>query len=128
MLMKTRIEPVNFDIVDEAHEAIHKRLDNWARWQHGGGGSGGVAPMFRLYRPDNYERGPISMPVDGTDAQRIQKGVSHPSFPQKHRVALNWFYVRPVNPVKIARKLGLSLEGLAEYVREGRIMLINRKV
>ena len=84
--------------------------------------------MFRLYRPDNYERGPISTPVDGTDAQRIHKGMSHPSFPQKHRIALNWFYVRPVNPGKVARELGLSLEGLSEYVNEGRTMLVNRRV
>jgi hypothetical protein len=126
MLMKTRIEQVDLHAVDEKHEAIHKRLENWARWCHGGGGSGGVAPMFRMYRPDNFERGPIATPVDGTDAQRIAKGIQ--ALPQPHRVALNWFYVKPTNPRRACQNIGTSMEGLATHVRHGRIMLINRKI
>lgn len=123
MLMKTRIEPVDFCVIEKKHEEIHKRLENWARWCRGGGGGSSALPMFRLYRPDNFERGPLAEPVDGTDAQRIMKGMH--KMPDKHRVALNWFYVKPVNPSKAAATLALSLEGLAEHVREGRQMLIN---
>jgi hypothetical protein len=126
MLMKTRFEPVDFHVVDEKHEVIHKRLENWARWAHGGGGNGHVSPMFRLYRPDNYERGPISTPVDGTDAQRIAKGVAH--LPLPHRQAINWNYISPTNPRRACQNIGTSLEGLAVLVRHGRTMLVNRKV
>lgn len=123
MLMKTRIEPVDFNVIEKKHEEIHRRLENWARWCWGGGGGSSALPMFRLYRPDNFERGPIRDQIDGTDAQRIMKAMFQ--LPEKHRVAVNWCYVKPVNPTKVAKTLGLSLEGLAEHVRDGRQMLIN---
>jgi len=126
MLMKTRPESIDFHLVDEKHEAIHKRLENYARWCHGGGGNGGVAPMFRMYRPDNFERGAIATPVDGTDAQRIFKGIQ--ALPQPHRIALSWFYIKPVNPRRACQNIGTSMEGLALYVSDGRQMLINRRI
>lgn len=126
MLMKTKIEPIDFYVIEPKQEEIHKRLENWAAWCKGGVGGSSALPMFRLYRPDNFERGTYVDQVDGTDAQRIAKGLVH--LPTKHRVALNWFYVKPVSPLKTCKALGLSMEGLNEHVREGRQMLINRKV
>ena len=122
MLMKVRTE-VDFCLIDPKHEEIHKRLENWARWCRGGGGGSSALPMFRLYRPDNFERGPMGEQVDGTDAQRIAKALVKLNL--KHRVAVNWFYVKPVSPAKICKTLALSMEGLAEHVTGGRQMLIN---
>lgn len=122
MLMKVRTE-VDFCLIDQKHEEIHKRLENWARWVQGGPGGTNVAPMFRLYRPDNYERGAMNAPVDGTDAQRIAKAMRH--IPVINRAGLNWSYVKPVAPAKVCKALGLSMEGLALAVKDGRQMLIN---
>lgn len=123
MLMKTRTEPIDFCVIEPKHEEIHKRLENWARWVQGGPGGSNVAPMFRLYRPDNFERGAMGTPVDGTDAQRLAKAMHQ--VPVSNRAALNWSYVKPVAPAKVCKTLGLSMEGLALAVRDGRQMLIN---
>ncbi len=123
MLMKVRIEPVNFELVEPKHEAMHKRLENWAAWCKGAGLVRASSPMFRLYRPDNFERLPVRDQVDGTDAQRIAKAMHKMAL--KHRASLNWFYVKPVAPLKFCKLVGLTMEGLAEHVTEGRQMLIN---
>lgn len=123
MLMKVRAEPIDFCVIEPKHEVIHKRLENWAAWCKGGVGASSAQPMFRLYRPDNFERAPAADQVDGTDAQRIAKAMIE--LPVKNRVALNWYYVKPVAPLKVCKTLGLSMEGLAEHVRDGRTMLIN---
>lgn len=123
MLMKVKTLAVDFCLIEAKHEEIHKRLENWARWVKGGPGGSTVAPMFRLYRPDNFERGAMGLPVDGTDAQRVAKAMHQ--VPVANRVALNWSYVKPVAPAKVCKTLGLSMEGLAIAVRDGRQMLIN---
>lgn len=122
--MRVRIE-IDFNLIEPEHEEVDKRLTNWARWLHGGGG-GGVAPMFKWYRPDNYGREYNGVAVDGTDAQRIHKGVQ--ALPDKHRVSVMWNYVTPRNPRRTCQIIGTSLEGLALLVRDSRQMLINRKV
>lgn len=123
MLMKVRAEPIDFCVIELKHELIHRRLENWANWCKGGSPTPSASPMFRLYRADNFERPPVADQVDGTDAQRIAKAMHRLSV--KHRVSLNWYYVKPIGPLKMCKQLGLSLEGLAEHVREGRQMLIN---
>lgn len=120
-----RRDAVDFFLVEDAHLAIHKRLENWAAWCRGGGGRG-VHPMFRFYRPDNYERVEFVSSVDVLDAARVQKGVS--ALPEKHRHATQWQYVVPCNPRRAAQELAVSLRGLADLVRAGRVMLINRGV
>ena len=116
---------VDFNAVRPEHHDIDKRLGNWGRWSLGRGGSD-CSPMFRLYRPDNYEREPSGNPLDPIDAQRVQKGVT--ALPTPHRLALSWCYISRNNPRKAAQLLGESLEGLARLIEHGRTMLINRKV
>lgn len=118
-------EMVDFHIVEPAHLKIHDRLCNWALWANNRPASI-VQPMFMLYRPDNYERSDSGMVVDSLDAQRVQKGVA--ALPESHRQAVTWNYVAPCSPTRMARSLGESLDGLAELVRRGRTMLINRSV
>ncbi len=126
MLMKTRVEPIDFHVVEPHHEGMHKRLENWAKWCRYSGGGSSALPMFQLYRPDNYEREFVGISADGTDAQRIMKGVF--KLPLKHRAGLNWFYLRPTNPRGMCQKLGVSFEGLADLVTTARFMLINMKI
>jgi hypothetical protein len=116
---------IDFFYVAPHQQDIHKRLENWARSCFSGGG-GGASPMFRLYRPDNYERTEASMPVDQKDANLIAKGVAF--LPGPHRMALQWNYLQGGSPAKARRKIGCTLEGLMQYIGDGRQMLINRKV
>ncbi len=127
MLMRTRTD-VDFHAVDERHHAIHIRLENWARWCNGRE-AGSVSPMFRMYRSPARARGAehtwaIGPQVDGMDAQRIAKAVAR--LPELHRKALAWCYIKPVNPRRQAADMGVTLEGLALLLRDGRQMLLNR--
>lgn len=128
MLMATRTIGPDFHAVEEKHAQIHARLQNWARWCNGRGGPT-TSPMFRLYvAPARARGGEIHFgggaPVDKMDAARIAKAVI--ALPESHRHAINWSYVKPVNPPRAAREIGCTLEGLALLVRDGRQMLLNR--
>jgi len=48
------------------------------------------------------------------------------ALPEKHREAVRWWYVYRRDPVAMARKLGVSKQGLADLVEAGRTMLNNR--
>lgn len=126
--MQTRTE-IDFHAVEEKHAQIHRRLENWGRWCNGSGGSD-TSPMFRLFISPARARGgdivTFSVPVDRSDAIRISKAVI--ALPDKHRAAINWCYVRPVSPRRAAASIGTNLEGLMQYLRDGRTMLVNRGV
>jgi DNA-directed RNA polymerase specialized sigma24 family protein len=135
----TRREPkqyIDFAAVPPSQWAMHDRLENWARWCRGDSGESArteSSPMFEGYRSTEahrIERGRYGelteVSIDKLDAQAVAKGVA--VLPDKHRRALNWAYLRPRNPTYQARELGVSLSGLAELVRNGRQMLINRRI
>ncbi len=115
---------IDFFYVAPHQGEMHRRLENWARSCFSSGGSS-ASPMFRLYRPDNYER-TNSMPVDQQDASKIARGVA--ALPEKHRQAVQWNYIEGGSPTKARQKIGCTLEGLMLYLADGRQMLINRKV
>lgn len=116
---------VDFFYVPERQQEIHRRLENWAQSCFSSGGSS-ASPMFRLYRPDNFERGTPSIPVDTHDATKIAKGVA--MLPAPHRQALSWNYIQGGSPHKMRQKLGVTLDGLMLLITDGRTMLINRGV
>lgn len=117
---------VDFFAVDPKHIKMHERLVNWSKWAHSPQW-GRVQPMFRLYRPDDHWEGQEpSTPVDTIDATKIQKAMAH--MPEKHRSALGWNYIKRNNPKRQAQALGVNLQGLADLVRDGRQMLMNRGV
>jgi len=123
MLMKTAVD---FNEVSETQKPIDARLVNWARWSHNHA-RGSASPMFRLYRsPEVWGNETTASPVDGIDAQKIQKGISQ--LPTKHRLALAWCYIRKNHPAKAAASLGESLQGLRDLIAAARQMLINRRV
>lgn len=116
---------INFDYVEPHHEAIDASLRNWARWVKGGHGNRDVHPMFRQYRPDNWERDVSPHdPIDALKAADMQKAVGR--LPEKHRHAIGWVYVIGGSPRRQAQKLAVSLDGLYMLIRDGRQMLINR--
>lgn len=127
MLMATKMS-IDFHRVEEKHADIHKRLENWAQWCNGRE-SGSISPMFRLYRSPARARGAEStwsgVPVNGPDAARIARYVAQ--LPEPHRKALNWSYLKPVNPRRAASEIGTTLDGLLLLVRDGRQMLVNRR-
>lgn len=116
---------LDYFFVAPQHQDMHKRLENWARSCFSGSGSS-ASPMFRLYRPDNWERGSVGVPVDHHDAHKVGKGVA--SLPVSHRLALHWNYVQGGSPTKARKKIGCTLEGLMLLISDARQMLINRNV
>jgi DNA-directed RNA polymerase specialized sigma24 family protein len=116
---------IDFFYVAPHQQEIHKRLENWSRDCFSGKG-GSASPMFRLYRPDNFERTPSTIPTDHADARKIAKGVA--ALPESHRMALHWNYLQGGSPTKARQRIGCTLEGLMLYIGDGRQMLINREV
>lgn len=127
MLMPTKTD-IDFHRVEARHVAIHRRLENWARWCNGSETGASTSPMFRLYRTPARGRGAehtwSGSVVDGMDAQRVAKAVTH--LPEPHRRALHWCYIKPVNPRRAAQDQGTTLDGLALLLRDARQMLVNR--
>ena len=119
-------DTVDYSHVPERHAAIHARLENWRRWVTVRPHGWQVAPMFRLYQSKSrhWEAPVIQNPVDTLDAVLMEKAVS--ALPEKHRDAIRWWYVHAGNPGAMARRLGVSKQGLADLVDAGRTMLQNR--
>jgi len=119
-------ETVDYCHVKPEHEAIHQRLENWARWLRPRLSGWHTHPMWRNSRTSRqWEVSPdISAPVNALDALAIERTVAQ--MPVKHRDALRWYYVRQGSPVEMARQLGLSKQGLADLVDAGRTMLQNK--
>ncbi len=127
---KPKREYVDFSSVLPSHWAMHDRLENWAREMRGGDKqSGKASPMFELCKSGYARReygATTDVPVDRSDAILVAKGVGN--LPEKNRKAIQWLYLHPGNPMGNARSLAVSLQGLADLVKDGRQMLINRGV
>lgn len=115
-------EPIDFNRIKPEHMAIHARLDNWGRWCRGSR-SGNVHPMFRQYRNDYFEPTPAATYADTLDAVAIQKAMK--DIPERQRIALQWFYVKPGSPRRVCAALGESNAGLLEVLHQARTMMKN---
>jgi DNA-directed RNA polymerase specialized sigma24 family protein len=126
MLMRVQETTIDYNHVQAHHEAIHARLENWARWVRVRTHGWQTSPMFRMYqsRARQWEAPVIQNPVDTLDAVLLEKAVS--ALPEKHRAAVRWSYVHAGNPVAMARALAVSKQGLSDLVGDGRTMLQNR--
>lgn len=125
MLMKTR--SVDFHHVEDHQKDIDAKLMNWARWVTPRAPSW-VSPMFRMAKSNSrqWHQPEIRETCDIIGAMLMEKEVC--KLPEPHRAAIRWHYVIKCGPVKACRALGLTTEGLAKTVRDGRQMLINRQV
>jgi DNA-directed RNA polymerase specialized sigma24 family protein len=119
-------EMVDYCYVSLEHELIHARLLNWERWVRVRPHGWFTHPMFRHFRASKqWETSPyIGTPVNTLDAAVLEKAVY--ALPDKHREAIRWWYVYRRDPVRMARLLGVSKQGLADLVNAGRTMLQNR--
>ena len=117
---------IDFDYVPSNQHDADKRLVNWARWVTVRPHGWHTAPMFRQAQSNSRQWHPpeIKDPVGSLDAVVIEKAVA--ALPDRHRMALRWFYVCKGSPVAMARALGVSKQGLADLVEAGRAMLQNR--
>lgn len=117
---------IDFHAVEEHQAAIHARLENWARWCRGRE-TPAVNPLFRMAQATARSKGDygeltVTM-VDAMDAVKIAKAIG--SLPTQNRLALQWCYVKPIAPLAASKRIGTSLPGLYQYLRDGRQMLIN---
>ena len=124
--MRVQDTIVDYNYVQDRHQAIHDRLENWRRWVTVRPNGWQVAPMFRMYQSKarQWHAPVIQTPVDTLDAVLVEKAVA--ALPEKHRAAVRWSYVHCGNPVAMARALAVSKQGLADLVGDGRTMLQNR--
>jgi hypothetical protein len=126
--MSALLKPhVDFHVVHEQHVRIHTRLLNWARWCNGRPATQ-TAPMFRMYQSSARVRAERDSPlqVNRLDAAAVQKAVVE--LPHAHLAALNWCYLRPVNPSKACREIGTTMNGLSQLLHDARQILVNRGV
>ena len=118
-------EDLDFFTVAEHHDAINKRLENWAAWvkPHL---SSPQSPIWRLGRSNSrqWHAPQLSGLTDAIDAQRMEKAVYH--LPEQERFAIRWSYVWKFTPGRACRMVGCNHEALLTLVRNGRQMLVNR--
>lgn len=123
MLMKTNA--VDYFRVEPHHEAIHERLENWARWCAVRQPSW-ISPIWKLGKSNGRQwHTPEYRPnCDILDAMEIEKAVYR--LPEKHRAAIRWFYVYRYGELKFRREHGLTPDSLMRLLRDGRQMLVNQ--
>ena len=76
------------------------------------------APKSTIYNPPN----PQSL-VDVLDGAKLNSAVVQ--LPQKHRLSLQWHYIRPTSPNTARKKIGVTMNELHELVIDARQMLLN---
>lgn len=117
-------QKADFSYVMVEHAEIHRRLENWAQWCRPKLKIN-VSPMFRLLRPDNFDReyGKTDRLVDMADALIIQRAFIR--IPERNRLAIGWCYCDRRHPKQAMRKLGVADWQLMELIHDGRSMIRN---
>jgi DNA-directed RNA polymerase specialized sigma24 family protein len=112
---------VDFHRVLPEHDEVHKRLLNWARTVADHPKTGWTAnPIFRMAKSNAWQwhTPQHRETVDLLDGWKVEKLVS--SLTTKHRTALRWCYVKPNNPNRAAKMLGVSKVGLSDLIHQAR--------
>jgi DNA-directed RNA polymerase specialized sigma24 family protein len=119
-------DAIDFFAVHDRHLEIHARLEAWGRWVRVRPQGWQTQPIFMQYRSKSWqwERPTLRAEPNLLETVAMEKAVAQ--LPQKHRDALRWSYVFGGGPVAMARRLGVSKEGLMELIHAGRTMLVNR--
>lgn len=125
MLMRTR-DTVDYNYVAPEHEAIHARLENWARYVSVRRIAWPMQPMFRNAKtPRGWDADPhIPQLVDSLDGHVIEKAVA--GLPSKRRTLIRWLYVFPWVPDTVVRReLALTRQDSCDEIKKARDMLHN---
>ena len=114
---RLRRESADFSRIPEDLKWVDERMANWGRWCRGGTAPQ-VSPGFELYRSTEHSNSPSGAPraIDVDGALAVQDVIRRLSVP--HRKTLQWCYVRPTNPARRARELGVGSRGLYELMIE----------
>lgn len=120
-------EYVDFHAVATRHEAIHGRLQNWARSLYSPPGHK-TAAGFDGYQSPAQVRAEqeASIPVDQQDARKIARGVG--DLPEKHRKAVQWSYVKRGSVASGKRYVVATERELEQLVVDSRDILCNRRI
>ena len=113
----------DFHRVPEDQEAMHARLENWARYVRVRNPSR-PAPMWRFMRSNSRmwaPPGPL-MVVDARDGDALEHAIG--KLPTYYAEALRWAYVFRGPPARIARRLNVSYPALARLVVDARSLLM----
>lgn len=122
MLMPTN--EIDHFTMPENQAAIHKRLENWARWVRPSHRSA-VHPMFRQARSNarQWHQPEIKDQINVQEAVDTEKAIRQ--MPRKHADSLRWWYVERCGERKARQKLALTQQGLKDIVIAARYMLTN---
>lgn len=138
MLMATKTP--DYFHVDPKHQAIDRRLENWAQWVAVRRPSW-VAPMFKMARSNarQWHAPEVRTECNTLDAAEIEKAVY--ALPEPHRAAIRWCYVYKYGAERFRKLHGVWVkekgakepqlrpmgdDTLLLLIRDGRQMLINR--
>ena len=118
---------IDFHYIATRHDAIHLRLEAWARWVRVSPKPWATHPMWRNARtPRQWDIDPVvHQTLNTLEAHEIERAVSF--LPVNHREAIRWCYVFSYIPdTAIRRALGVTREALAGLIVDGRDMVKNR--
>ena len=117
----------DFSRIPTRQDAIHLRLERWARWVRVTPKPWALHPMWRHARTSRqWDEHPHSPEATNTlEAHETERAVAF--LPAAHRMALRWAYVYPfISPWKMQRELAVSASTLERLLVDGRDMLANR--
>lgn len=128
-------EPIDFHAVSVAHEQIHQRLEDWAKWCKPPPRSD-ISPMFRQCRSneaavdeEGVRQSSVVRSINVLECRAIEDAVRDMDVnteTKKPARALRWAYVTRRSPVMACRSIGCTIVELAQHVEQGRQELIDR--
>ena len=118
---------VDYSFVPPRQDAVHIRLEEWAKWVRVSPKPWATQPMWRNAKtPRQWDIDPtIHRTLNTLECSEMERAVS--ILPDKHRGSIRWCYVYSYIPdTAIRREYGLTREALAKMIVDGRDMLANR--
>ena len=123
---------VDFSSIPTRQDAIHIRLEQWARWVKEHQMPWGLHPMWRNSKSSRqWDVSPyISQPLNTLECLEIERAVQ--ILPEKHRIAIRWAYCFPNRSATAVRQqIGATREELSRILDDARdriIFRINQKL
>ena len=120
-------EAVNFSRIPARHDAINKRLEDWAKWVRYHPQAWKTPAIWSNYRSHawQWEMPEVRIQLNTIECHETERAVCF--LPTKNRTAIRWAYVWPYIPDNaVRRELAVTRIGLEDLVNAGRDMLKNR--
>ena len=119
------LKAIDFHFVEDKHEQIHARLENWARYVAVKRPGWVTSPMFRQYRSKAWQwhMPELRVEIDSLDGHRIEKAIA--SLPEPWRGVIRWAYIWKYGELQARRNFAMTQIGLWDALSRGRDMLKN---